>query len=275
MNLTEFNVWLDVVFTALYAVVIVALIVHFAFDVITGRFRKKWIDGQWPEHDHAVPAMPKVLHFVHMACILLLAFSGMYIRFPFFEGGRIAMRWVHYVAMIVVCVVLLWRIWYAFFSKNKDWREFAVRRKDMASLIAVAKFYAYLSNYKPHTAKYNVMQKLVYNVFLYLMFLQAFTGFALVTAPFIFGYSPRDLLVGWWLGALLGSADLAGWWARIAHYVINWLFIIMVTAHVYLSATVDIPCTLDFFGIRKLKVTGGHGHEEHAAPAGVAMAEAE
>jgi Ni/Fe-hydrogenase 1 B-type cytochrome subunit len=262
MNLTELNVWMDIAFTALYVVVIVALTIHFLFDIITGRFKKKWVDGEWPEHEHVIPAMPKVIHFIHMICIILLAISGMYIRFPFFEGGRIAMRYIHYVAMIIVTITLFWRLWYAFFSKAKDWREFAVGRKDMGSLIAVAKFYAYLSNYKPHIAKYNVMQKLVYNVFLYLMFAQAFTGFALVVTPFIFGYSPRDLLVGWWLGALLGSTDLAGWWMRMAHYIINWLFIIMVTAHFYLSLTVDIPCSLDFFGIRKLQVKEGHHHDE-------------
>jgi Ni/Fe-hydrogenase 1 B-type cytochrome subunit len=275
MNLTELNVWMDVAFSVLYAVVIVVLIIHFLFDIITGRFQKKWFKGEWPEHEHEIPAQPKVIHFIHMVCILALAFSGMYIRFPFFDGGHVAMRYIHYVAMIIVTITLLWRLWYAFFSKAKDWREFAVGGRDMGSLIAVAKFYAYLSNDKPHIAKYNVMQKLVYLVFLVLMVAQAYTGFALVATPFIFGYSPRDLLVGWWLGALLGSVDLAGWWMRMVHYIINWLFIIMVTAHFYLSLTVDIPCSLDFFGLKKLKVGDGHGHGEHTAPAGAATAEAE
>lgn len=277
MDLTAFNVWLDVAFVMIYAFMLVALTVHFAFDIITGRFQKKWFEGEWPDHDVAIPAQPKVIHFIHMVCILALAFTGMYIRFPFFDGGRVAMRYVHYVAMVLVTITLLWRLWYAFFSKERDWREFTVGREDMASLIAVAKFYAYLSNFKPHIAKYNVMQKLVYLIFLVLMVAQAFTGFALVTVPFIFGYSPRDLLVGWWLGALLGSTDLAGWWMRILHYVINWLFILMVTAHFYLSLTVDIPCSLDFFGLRELEVKPGHGHgagdEGHTAPSpGMAMA---
>jgi Ni/Fe-hydrogenase 1 B-type cytochrome subunit len=168
----------------------------------------------------------------------------------------------------------VWRLWYAFFSKNKDWREFAIGRKDIASFFGVLKFYAYLSNDKPHVAKYNVMQKMVYQVFLYLMILQAITGFALVATPLLFGLSPRDVLVGWWLGAIVGSTDLAGWYARIVHYIINWLFIIMVSAHFYLSLTVDIPCSLDFFGLKKLKVNPdayghGHGHDEpHAPPVG-------
>ncbi len=262
MDLVSLNVWMDVVFTALWIVVVAVLALHFAFDIITGRFRKKFFEGQWPEHDHLIPAMPKVLHFVHMVCILLLILSGMYIRFPFFDGGRTPMRYIHYVAMIIVTVVLVWRVWYAFLSRARDWREFAIGRKDIASLIGVVKFYAFLSDDKPHVAKYNVMQKMVYQLFFYFMIIQAFTGFALVTNPFIFGYSPRDILVGWWLGALLGSTDLAGWWARMIHYVLNWLFIIMLTAHVYLSVMVDIPCTLDFFGIKPLEIKDGHHHDE-------------
>ena len=59
----------------------------------------------------------------------------------------------------------------------------------------------------------------------------------------------RDLIVGWWAGTLLGSTDLAGWYARTIHYVINWLFIVLTTIHVYLSVTEDFPAFLDFFGL--------------------------
>lgn len=267
MNLTEFNVWLDAIFFALYAVVLVFLVVHFLISIPKGRFRKKFILHKWPEHDHRPATQPKLLHHTHMFMMILLAISGMYIRFPFFDGGRIAMRWVHYVAMIVVTVNLLWRLWYAFASRHKDWREFAITREDAKTALGVILYYTYISNSKPHVpAKYNVMQKFSYQFFLVLMVLQIFTGFSLVVAPFIFGYSPRDLLIGWWLGSLVGSTDLAGWYARIAHYIINWLFIIMTTVHVYLSATEDVPVTLDFFFVKELELKAGHGHEPHAAP---------
>ncbi|MBE0417390.1 MAG: cytochrome b/b6 domain-containing protein [Coriobacteriia bacterium] len=276
MNLTEFNVWLDAIFFALYAIVLIALVIHFLGSIPKGRFRKKFILGKWPEHDHAPPTQPKLLHHTHMFMMILLAISGMYIRFPFFDGGRIAMRWVHYIAMIIVCVVLLWRLWYAFFSKAKDWREFAITREDAKTALGVVLYYSYISNNKPHgSSKYNVMQKFSYEFFLLLMILQAFTGFALVANPILFGFSPRDVLIGWWLGAIVGSTDLAGWYARTAHYMINWLFIIMTTVHVYLSATEDIPVTLDFFFLKELEVTGGHGHEPHRAPVADAPTQAE
>ena len=262
-TLTQINVWLDTVFVLLWIFVVAFLIFHFIMFVVTGRFRKSFIEGNWPEHDHRPPATPKVLHFTHMACMIGLGFTGMMIRFPTWYGARTSMRNIHYVLMIIVTVVLIWRVLYAFMSKKNphDWREFAIGRKDLASAIGVLKYYGYMSNDKPHVAKYNVLQKMSYNMFLYMMIIQAFTGFALVTAPIFLGYSPRDLLIGWWLGAFAGGTDLAGWGVRTVHYILNWLFIIMSTVHFYLAFTVDIPCALDFFGIKEMSVCeSGHGH---------------
>ena len=264
IDLVKLNVWLDVIFSTLWFVVVAVLAFHFVLGWVTGRAQKKWLKHQWPEHDWAPPPAPKIMHAQHMTMMLILGFTGMYIRFPFFTGGRVAMRYIHYFAMTVVTINLIWRFWYAFYSKQRDWREFAIGRKDAESFLGVAMYYAYLSNKKPHVAKYNVMQKGSYIFFALLMILQAFTGFALLTFNIpILHVTPRFLLVGWWLGAFLGSVDLAGWYARTAHYIINWLFIVLTTVHVYLSASEDVPCTLDFFGLKKLPVNPdafGHGH---------------
>ena len=265
MGFIEFNVWLDTVFVVLWVAVVLFLAFHFFLFVIKGRFRKAFIEGHWPEHDSRPPALPKVLHFVHMTSMIILGISGMYLRFPFFDGGRIGMRYTHYAFMIIVTVVLVWRVLYAFFSKtNADWREFAIGKKDLQSALGVLAYYGYFSDNKPHVAKYNVLQKMSYNLFLYMMIIQAFTGFALVATPIAFGLSPRDLLVGWWLGPLAGSTDLAGWGVRTVHYIFNWLFIIMTTVHFYLAMAVDVPCMLDFFGLKELQVVeGAHGHDDH------------
>jgi hypothetical protein len=97
-----------------------------------------------------------------------------------------------------------------------------------------------------------------------MMILQAFTGLALLkfSIPLI-GLSPRDLLIGWWLGKLVGSATMALWITRTVHYVLNWAFILMTTIHLYLAASADVPCALDFFGVQELQVAEhGHGHDE-------------
>ena len=188
-----------------------------------------------------------------MVAMIVLAISGLYIRFPGFiplwSNGRTFMRWVHYVAMIVVVINLIWRLWYAFASSRRDYREFAITKQDIVTAPQVILYYIFVKKSKPHLGKYNVMQKATYIMFVPLLIIQAFTGFALVTTPLIAGTSPRDWLVGWWLGALVGSVDLAGWYMRMIHYIVNWLFIILTTIHVYLSVTEDFPAFLNFFGL--------------------------
>jgi Ni/Fe-hydrogenase 1 B-type cytochrome subunit len=267
MGVLEFNVWLDTVFLALWIFIILFLIFHFILFITTGRFRKAFIEGKWPEHDSRPPATPKWLHGFHMVGIIILAITGMLIRFP--VGNRMIVRDIHYFWMVVVIITLVWRVAYAFFSKtNADWREFTIGGKDIRTIGGVLKYYGYLSNDKPHVAKYNVLQKFSYLLFLVLMVVQAFSGLALLTQtiPLIHA-SPRDLLIGWWLGALAGSTDLAGWGARMLHYIVNWVFIIMMTIHFYLAFSIDIPCMLDFFGIKEMEVhPGGHGHEPAPTP---------
>ncbi len=65
---------------------------------------------------------------------------------------------------------------------------------------------------KPHLGKYNVMQKSTYIIFVPLLIMQAITGFALLTYTIPFtqavtffghaGVTGRDVIVGWWAGAL-------------------------------------------------------------------------
>ena len=263
MGFVELQVWLDTVFVILWVAVIAFLIFHFALFIKTGRFRKAFIEGNWPEHESRPPATPKWLHGFHMVGIITLAITGMLIRFP--VGNRVIVRDIHYFWMVVVIITLVWRVAYAFFSKtNADWREFRIQRKDIVTAPGVLKYYGYMSDSKPHVAKYNVLQKMSYMLFLVLMIAQAFTGLALLTQRIpLISASPRDLLIGWWLGALAGSTDLAGWGARTLHYIINWVFIIMMTVHFYLAFSVDVPCALDFFGIGELEVhPDAHGHDE-------------
>jgi Ni,Fe-hydrogenase I cytochrome b subunit len=287
--LTQLNVWIDVVFTTLYAVIVVALSIHFLGNILTGRAKRRFVGWEWPHHEGGpIPAAPKVMHFQHVAAMIALGISGMYIRFPFFGGeyGRVGMRWVHYIAMVIVIINLIVRLWYAFASKRRDYKEFAVNMRDITTAPMVVAYYLFLipPEKKPHLGKYNVMQKGTYIIFVPLLIVQAITGLALLTytIPFtgtlvVFGHAGvtfRDLILGWNLGAVLGSIDLAGWWARTAHYLINWLFIVLTTIHVYLSVTEDFPAFLDFFGLGGLahhdddSHESVHGHEESPSLAG-------
>lgn len=258
MGLTQLNVWLDAVFTTLYPVIVLALTGHFLGNILTGRakrrFGKEWA---WPHHDSHPPMLPKVLHFSHVACMIILGATGLFIRFE--PISRTTMQWLHYIAMIIVTVNLVWRLWYAFGSRQRDYREFAITKQDIVTAPKVILYYIFVKPSKPHLGKYNVMQKGTYTLFVPLLILQAITGFMLwrLQIPFT-DTSLQALSAG-----LIGATGI--WAIRTTHYVINWLFIILTTIHVYLSVTEDFPAFLDFFGLGAFDKRSGHsgGHDEH------------
>lgn len=260
----EINVWLDVIFTAVFVVVVVGLSMHMLGNFLTGRMYRRFVKDQWPTHDHKIRMLPKFLHFQHVACMIGLAFSGMYIRFPFFSGGRTAMRYLHYFLMIVVLVNLFARLGYAFMGRHSDKREFKITGRDIKAAPKVVMYYVFLAQDKPHLDKYNVMQKMTYIIFPLLLLVQGFTGFSLLTT--VFGVNIQPLFL-WWTGPLGVGVAAGAAYSRIIHYIINWLFIILTTIHAYLSVTEDFPAFKEFFGVGEAKYDlSGHGHEP--APAG-------
>jgi len=266
VGLAQLNVWIDAVFTTLYPIILLALTGHFIGNILTGRakrrFGKEWA---WPHHDSHPPAQPKILHFVHVGCMIALAISGLMIRFEPFN--RLALQWLHYIAMIIVTVNLVWRLWYAFSSKARDYREFAITKRDITTAPQVILYYIFVKPSKPHLGKYNVMQKGTYILFVPLLIVQALTGFMIwrLQVPLV-DASLQELTA-----ALIGASGI--WAVRTAHYVINWLFIILTTIHVYLSVTEDFPAFLDFFGLGAFgrHSEDGHDDEHEAAPAHTAV----
>lgn len=255
MGLTQLNVWLDAVFTTLYPIIVVALAVHFLGNILTGRAKRRFKEWQWPHHDSHPPALPKIMHFQHLACMFALGISGLLIRFN--PESRGMLQWIHYVAMIIVTFNLFWRLWYAFGSRQRDYREFALTKQDLTTLLQVVSYYIFLKPSKPHFGKYNVMQKTVYILFAPMLLVQAITGFMLWRLQFpIIDVSLQQLSAG-----LIGATGI--WWMRTVHYIMNWLFIIFTTIHVYLSLSEDFPAFLHFFGLGALDKDSGHGGEEH------------
>lgn len=254
IGLTQLNVWIDVVFTTLYVVIVVALSGHFLGNILTGRAKRRFVGWEWPAHEGGpIPALPKFLHFQHVAAMIALGVSGMYIRFPFYNGGRAFMQWVHYIAMIIVIVNLIVRLWYAFGSRRRDYREFAISKRDLTTAPKVILYYIFVKPSKPHLGKYNIMQKGTYTLFVPLLIAQAITGLMLwrLMLPIV-DVSLQQLVAG-----LIGASGV--WWIRTVHYLINWLFIVLTTIHVYLSVTEDLPAFLDFFGLGFLD----RPHAEH------------
>ena len=87
MGLTQLNVWLDVVFTSLYVVILIALSGHFLGNILTGRAKRRFVkDGSGRITTATHPSLPKFLHFQHVVCMIVLGgHRACYIRFPLFN----------------------------------------------------------------------------------------------------------------------------------------------------------------------------------------------
>lgn len=184
---------------------------------------------------HPLPAV--ALHWVHLLFMGLLFISGWYIHSPFIAGWMGIMRYIHFISMYVVVLVLIARVYWAFFGAPHDFGNFAIYQKEnRGKFFQTLQYYMFLRKDHPVTGKYNPMQKMTYLLWPLLLVLQALTGFALYTGN-IFGlsflYAPSAM--GWLIDLCGGLANV-----RTIHYLIMWVFIITVGVHVYLALAEDI-----------------------------------
>lgn len=258
--LAKINIWVDLLAIVLTLVVFGFWVFQLLGNIFTGRLRKKFVEWHWPE-GHKIPPLPKILHLTHLFSMIGLGFTGLYIRYPFFNGGRTTMRYIHYVFMYIVVANFLYRLYYAYLI---DGKEFTFRLYDIKNAPNVLMYYTFLKSGYPHMDKYNPMQKMTYGLaFPSLMVIQAFTGFSLVWPQILLG----------WAGGLVGGVAVAAAYARIIHFVVCMLFIMLTGIHAWLAVMENFPGFLDFFFIREAEVPEhghGHGHESesHAAPQG-------
>jgi Ni/Fe-hydrogenase b-type cytochrome subunit len=254
--LSQINIWIDFIFFSLLALVILGMYIgHLTGNIIVGRAKKRFVKWEWPAHEHPAPFATRFMHLTHVLGMITLGLTGLYIRFPFpiVIGNRLTIKYIHYLAAVIVTVNFIARIWYAFFSKHRDYKEFALTRKDLRVLLPTVMYYGFMAPSKPHIAKYNPMQKATYGyMFPTLLFFQILTGFSLIFYSYLL--AP--------IAPLVGGVAIARVYVRLVHYVINWLLILITMAHVYLSLTEDLPAFLHFFfGIEPAHEEPAH--EEH------------
>lgn len=175
------------------------------------------------------PVELRIYHWIHLISIIVLAFTGWFIHWPFYAAAMSTMRFLHFIFMYVVVFNLMIRLSYAFLSKNRDWRQFGLGWSSLKNIPGTAAYYAFLKKEPPASATaYNPVQKLAYIFLAFLVIPQALTGFALYgsTAPYF----------NWVTNLLGGLANVRAW-----HFFIMWIFILIVGLHVYLSLFEDFP----------------------------------
>jgi Ni/Fe-hydrogenase 1 B-type cytochrome subunit len=171
------------------------------------------------------PLSFRILHEIIMVSILLLIVTGFYIHRPFVGGGGFLMytaRGVHSFLAIVLIIAVVARIVAMFIGRDRDWRSFIPTWADFKLLPRTFNYYAYIGKEPELQKKYNPLQMISYCLAFILIIFQIISGLALKYPDGAFSW----FIYGWFNNEIQ---------VRMAHFVVNWLFVMFLMIHVYLS----------------------------------------
>ena len=172
------------------------------------------------------PMVNRLLHWIIMTSIILLALTGFYIHAPFVSNGAgffmTMMRGVHAACAGLLTIAFVIRVIWMFAGPHDDWKHFITGFRDFLLLPKVVLHYAHIAKKPIIVKKYNPLQMLAY-CFAYVMVLfQIITGFAL--------QYPDGIMRPITYGVFGNPVNL-----RVAHYVVSWVFVIFILIHVYMA----------------------------------------
>ena len=178
-------------------------------------------------------------HWVRVASIVVLTFTGIYIHTPFIAGGpesgiMASMRFFHFIAAYALVLGLVVRVYMAFRSTfDADWRDFGIIRnlKDLPDILG---YYLFIKGSHKEYRRYNPLQVFAYLFTALVILFAAFTGAALYHGH-AFGFIPCPESFRW-VNNIMGGES----YTRIGHILAMWYFIIFVLIHVYMAVSITL-----------------------------------
>ena len=187
------------------------------------------------------PTVFLILLRLILVSVLLLIVTGFYIHYPIISNGggflMALMRGVHFFAAGILTISVTLRIILMFFGKNRDWSSFIPNFRDIALLPRVILHYMHLGDMPETTKKYNPLQMIAYLVIFLVIVFQIILGFALMF--------PEGWLAGLNYGIFGSEVN-----TRIAHYIINWVFVLFLIVHTYLAIRDSFADTKEVFMVK-------------------------
>jgi len=185
----------------------------------------------------------RILHWVIVACILVLSLTGYYIHHPFVSGSggpghpgftMGTVRFVHEATGFVFIAAVLARIYWAFAgNRYVTWRALLpITKEQRRDLRETIRFYAFLNHRPPRLNGHNPLAGLSY-VVLYLGFLLTIlTGLGLFA--WVIRTPPWTTLFSWtW--SVMSVQDL-----RLVHFLLMFGYIAFAVHHVYSAVLYDV-----------------------------------
>ncbi|RME43222.1 MAG: Ni/Fe-hydrogenase, b-type cytochrome subunit [Chloroflexi bacterium] len=186
----------------------------------------------------------RLTHWVNVACIILLSFTGYFIANPYIRVspreiyGQYFMgivRYVHFSVAFVFIASLLLRTYWAFVGNEwASWRGLFpfLTREGRQAMADALRYYLFLRRQPPEVTGHNALAGMTYMVIVTLYFLIIFTGLALYGVLHPVGIIPA--LTGWVFG--LFSVQTIRW----IHHFIMYLLLAFAIHHVYSAWLVDL-----------------------------------
>jgi len=167
----------------------------------------------------------RLQHWVHVASLSVLIFTGFYIHSPFLAGGTETMAWnrfFHFIAAYFLIFGFIMRVYLMFNSKEAaDWKELLPLPRNLKDIPDVVMYYLFLKDtHKPYK-RYNPLQGLAYTFMGLLIIVLAATGFALHTGWLHTSFA--------WVNTVLGGIPIT----RVVHFLSMWLLIVITMVHIY------------------------------------------
>ena len=180
---------------------------------------------------HPLPFV--ITHWVNLVCMFSLIFTGFYIHYPFFPGAMGICRGIHIFAGIVITINLFVRVILSFFVKSaptggtravvRDVKTWLPQRNNRHMFLETVKYYLFINKGHVIGAKLGVLQKISYLLFLPLILLMSWTGFAL--------WIPTST---WAISEVL-TQGIGVMNIRIIHYITMFIIMIIMCFHIYLA----------------------------------------
>ncbi|MBN1226663.1 MAG: cytochrome b/b6 domain-containing protein, partial [Deltaproteobacteria bacterium] len=208
----------------IYLFILIALFFHFLGNIVSGRFRERFILGNHKkitEEEYILPPI-RLIHWINFISILSLIITGFLIRYKLSKSYMQVWKRHHYCFIVLVLVNLIIRLIYAFVGKTKTYKDYLIGKKDILNTPQVIKYYLFLKDSYDHVAKYASLQKLAYTLFWWFLVVQGVTGTAIL--------KPEVFLR--WMDMPIDKSILL---MRVIHVGVTWSYIVFISVHIYLS----------------------------------------
>lgn len=200
------------------------------------------------------PLWLRLLHWSNMISITMLCLTGFYIHAPLsfrLFANMDNARTAHFAFAMALTFGVVMRLYFGIVTG--DWRNIIYEPiKDTMKFPSMIKYYLFLAKDHPYYGKYNPGQKGMYTAVFVLALFQIISGFILYKPLFFSSWA-------YFFGGYLV--------VRLLHYIVTWIFVLMVLIHVYLDVAEGIPVLMSIF-TGKIPADFHHGYHEEEVSVG-------